>query len=174
MNNKLNEPAHVLTELLSDSLTEAERTAIEQKLLHDDHYYELLLAAETELIDRYTHGECSQEQTQSLDRTIGISSNLHDKAVFSKVINQWVNNQNQPVRRQPILNKITSGLASAVILLMAFYLFIQQLEIKQQQEHIMQLQQHQSMMQEQQQHLEQQLGRLELLYRSLSEKTSDQ
>lgn len=173
--NKLSEPTKILSRLLDDSLDETERTSIEQKLLNDDGYYEQLLAAETELIDHYIHGDCDHEQTQSLDRTIGISSNLQDKAVLSKVINQWINDQKQPKKIQPpIFTKIIMGLAIVAVLLTIFFLFTQQRLIQQQQQEILQLQQDQSAMTEKQQRLEQQLGRLELLYQSLQEKTSGQ
>ncbi len=169
--NPLSKQAQVLTQLLDDSLDEAERTLVEKRLLSDDDYYEQLLAAETELIDGYTGGDFSSDQELTISHAISLSSNLQDKAAFSETINQWVSNQQAPSggKRR---NWGAIFVAAASIFLLSFLLIKQQRQIEQQYTQIAEFEKNYAAVLDKQRETEQALARLELLYSEL-QKTAD-
>ncbi len=165
--NPLSKQAQVLTQLLDDSLDEAERTLVEQRLLNDDAYYEQLLAAETELIDGYTGGDFSSDQEQSISHMISLSSNLQDKAVFSETINQWVSNREAPSDHKRWFWGIAMTIAAAILSLLGYLLVSQQQQIEQQNVQILEFEKNQAAMLDKQRQTEQALARLQLLYSDL-------
>ncbi len=68
------------------TLSEEEKTRLEESYFVDDAEFEEFEIAEDELIDRYVRGELSPSESETLEKTVAVSPRLIERVQFARVM----------------------------------------------------------------------------------------
>ncbi|HEY7543282.1 MAG TPA: hypothetical protein VID27_00280, partial [Blastocatellia bacterium] len=80
------EDEKLMTEYLLGSLSEEERSIVEERFLRDAEYFERLKSVEEEINDRYARGEMSEQERRLFEGRIIASPEWRSRAVFAKAL----------------------------------------------------------------------------------------
>ena len=78
----------LLNKFLLGQLSEAERAAVEDRIISDDDFFERLLAAEDEMIDAYTGHELSAEERRLFETQFHSAPHNLERLEFAKTLRQ--------------------------------------------------------------------------------------
>jgi CHAT domain-containing protein/Tfp pilus assembly protein PilF len=82
--------------LLGNTTLETEKEQIEEKLMLDGEYFELLRLVEEELIQEYADDELTSAEHEKFEKYLLISQESRKKVKFSQVFSRHINKQNNP------------------------------------------------------------------------------
>src|SRR5262245_3012705 len=82
-----------LRQYLLGQLAEPELTRVEERMMADDTYFELLLTVEDELIDDRTSGALSAADQEGFDRYYLSTAERRERAQFAEALKAHINQQ---------------------------------------------------------------------------------